>query len=178
MGYFSKTKNHGNHQPDYVASSVDDIDFMLLAKNGIRCVAFDIDGTLTINGSHTMDEQRAKIVNKKLDAAGIKKRFIASNSNRSLKEITDILGTFEVHQPSGLKGKPSKEYYSELVTKTCCKPSEIAMIGDRVLQDIWGAKRSNLVAILVSLNPDFATFRDKIILRQIWQPSFVGRKRL
>jgi HAD superfamily phosphatase (TIGR01668 family) len=176
MKYFSKTHKKGNHQPDYVASSVDDIDYDLLASKGIVCVAFDIDGTLTRNGSEKIELKLAASIAKKLDKAGIKKRYIASNSHRSLNKIAKSLGAFEIHQPSGLKGKPSKAYYDELIEKSNCKPEQIAMIGDRLLQDIWGAKKSGLNTVLVALHPSYSTFRDKIILRQWWQPKFVHGK--
>lgn len=176
MSYFSKVKKQGTHQPDYVASGVDSINFNLLANAGIKCVAFDIDGTLTKNKSHTIDHTFAKNLKDKLDTAGIKTRFLASNSIRSLQDIADELGAFEMHQPHGITGKPSKEYYAQLIEKSGCKPHQIVMIGDRLLQDTWGAKRAGLTTILVAQKPEFATLRDKIIGRQWWQPILVRNK--
>lgn len=176
MKYFSKNKYSGNHQPDYVTSGVADIDYAFLKNNGIECVAFDIDGTLTRNGSESIGIELAKTIKKQLDKAGINKRFIASNSHRSLHAIAEALGAFEIHQPSGVKGKPSKVYYKELVDKSGFNTKQLVMIGDRVVQDIWGAKKAGLATVLVELNPDFATFRDKSIARPWWQPHFVRRK--
>lgn len=174
--FFSKNKKSGNHQPYFVASSVLDIDYLFLKSMGIKCVAFDIDGTLTKNGSDYIDIPFAKLVKKKLDKSGIKTRFLASNSKRSLHDIAKILGAFEIHQPSGFKGKPSRIYYDQLVQKTGYKPGEIVMIGDRLLQDTWGANKAGLVTVLVELQPSFSTLRDKFILRHLWQPKFVRRK--
>jgi HAD superfamily phosphatase (TIGR01668 family) len=177
MKYFSKNKYSGNHQPDYVASSVAEINFDTLQKLGVRCVAFDIDGTLTKNGSGSINTTLAKLVKDKLDKTGIKTRFLASNSKRSLDDIAEILGAFEIHQPSGVKGKPSRLYYDQLVQKSGYKSNEIAMIGDRLLQDTWGANKAGLVTVLVALNPEYATFRDKVIGRHWWQPIFVRNKK-
>ena len=131
MEYFAKVKKQGNHQPDYVASSAGNIDFAILKKAGIKCVAFDIDGTLTKNNSLVIDKELAKTIKNNSNAAGINKQFLASNSGRSLHAIAKTLGAFEIHQPIGGKGKPSKHYYEQLIKKSGCKPNEIAMVGDR-----------------------------------------------
>jgi HAD superfamily phosphatase (TIGR01668 family) len=176
MDYFSKVSKSGSFKPDYVASSVSSIDFKLLKNRGIKCVAFDIDGTLTKNGSLMIDLELAKLIKTKLDLAGIKTRFLASNSKRKLNNIAKILGAFEIHQPEGYAGKPSKKYYESLLVKTGLNPDEVAMIGDRLLQDTWGANTAGLVTVLVALNPKYSTLRDKLIFRQWWQPIFVRRK--
>lgn len=176
MDYFAKVVKKGKHQPDYVASSVSAIDYQLLKSDGVKCVAFDIDGTLTKNGSLLIDRELAELVKSKLDTAGINTRFLASNSKRALGEISKILGAFEIHQPDGFAGKPSKQYYEQLLVKTELKPHEVVMIGDRLLQDTWGANNAGLLTVLVALNPKYATMRDKLIFRQWWQPIFVNRK--
>jgi HAD superfamily phosphatase (TIGR01668 family) len=174
--YFKKLEKGSPWQPNYVASSVLEINFKELKKSGVKCVAFDIDGTLTKNGSNEIDKDLAEELNNLLDKAGIKKRYIASNSKRSLKKIATSLGSIEIHQPKNTKGKPSREYFEHLIKKSGCKPNEVAMIGDRILQDVWGANKSGLTTVLVALNPSYSTFRDKILLRHLWNPGFVSHK--
>lgn len=176
MNYFVKVRRPTSWQPNYVTDRVRSIDFKALKQSGIRCVAFDVDCTITVNGSEDIDEMSATELKKLIDAAGIQKRFLASNSARSLSAIAKKLGGFEIHRPGLGKGKPSKHFYENLAKKADCEPDEIVMIGDRGLQDIWGARRSGMKAILVAIDPSHATFRDRIILRHIWQPILVRRR--
>ena len=176
MAYFTKAKKWGLFHPTYVASDVLDIDFKLLAQQGIKAVAFDVDGTLTVNGSHQIDTARAAKLTQLLNAAGIKKRYLASNSVRNLYEITETLPGFVPHQPHTHSGKPSKTYFKELINKAGEKPEHIAMIGDRAIQDIVGPQRMGMVTVLVELNPAFCNFKDKVILRHLWQRHLVRQK--
>lgn len=176
MKYFTKAKKCGLFHPTYVASDVLDIDFKLLAQKGIKAVAFDVDGTLTVNGAHYIDTNRAAALTKLLDAAGIEKRYLASNSVRNLYEITETLPGFIPHQPHTHSGKPSKVFYQGLIDKSGEKPANIAMVGDRAIQDIAGPQRMGIVTVLVELNPAFCNFKDKVILRHLWQRHLVRRK--
>lgn len=45
--------------------------------------------------------------------------------------------------------KPSRKAFLKLVLDFDLKPSEIAVIGDRPLTDIWGGKRAGMKTILV-----------------------------
>ncbi len=177
MSYFVKANKIGIWHPDFVASDVLDIDYSFLAKNGTKAIAFDVDGTLTVNNSHQIDTKRAQKLNNLLDKAGIKKRYLASNSIRNLDEIIQKLPGFEAHQPHKHSGKPSRNFYRQLIKRTGVKPAEITMIGDRALQDTWAAQRMGLNTVLVELNPDFCNLKDKIILRHIWQKYFVMLKK-
>ena len=178
MQYFSKANKRGLFRPNYVTSDVLDINYALLAKQGITAFAFDVDGTLTINGSHDIDTNRAATLTKLLNEAGIQKRYLASNTIRDLDDIINKLPGFAAHQPHTHSGKPSKAFYQKLITVSGEQPRNIAMVGDRALQDILGPQRLGLITILVELNPAFCTFKDKVILRQLWQRHLVRLKKL
>lgn len=177
MNYFKKANNFGIWHPDYVASDVLDIDYNKLSQIGIKAIAFDVDGTLTVNGSNLISDDRANRLIFLLDKANIKPRFLASNSIRDLNSIAGSLKGFSVHQPHSHSGKPSKEFYVQLLKKANVSPNNMAMVGDRALQDIWAAKRMGLTTILVELNPKYCTLKDKIFLRHIWQKYLVRLKK-
>lgn len=176
MKYFTKAKKWGLFHPDYVASDVLDIDYSLLAKQGVKVIAFDVDGTLTVNGAHYIDIKRATKLTKMLNEAGINKRYLASNSVRNLYEIVETLPGFVSHQPHTHSGKPSSEFYQELINKSGEKPENIVMVGDRAIQDIVGPQRMGINTVLVELNPAFCNFKDKVILRHLWQRHLVRKK--
>lgn len=177
MRYFTKANNFGMWHPDFVSSDVLDIDYKYLKKNGIDAIAFDVDGTLTVNGSHSIDLLRAKKLIEVLDKANLNTRFLASNSIRDLNEIANKLQGFKIHQPHTHSGKPSKEFYKQLLHKANTKPKNMAMVGDRAIQDIWAAKRIGLTTVLVELNPKYCTAKDKLLLRHLWQKYLVRLKR-
>lgn len=164
-------------QPDMSAPSVLDIDYAALYKKGIRCVAYDVDGTITKNGATTISAKNAKLLTQKLDAANINKRYLASNSIRSFTAMLKDLPGFKVVQPLEHKGKPSKEYYQQLIDKTGLQPHQIAFMGDRAIQDVWGPNRMGLMTIQIELNPNYAGKHDKLLGRHIWQRFLIRRHR-
>lgn len=164
-------------QPDMSAPNVLAIDYDALYAKGIRCVAYDVDGTITKNGSLNMSSKTAKLLQQKLDTAKITKRYLASNSVRPFTNILKDLTTFKVVQPLDHKGKPSKEYYQQLIDKTELQPNQIAFMGDRALQDVWGPNRMGLMTIQIELQPIFAGGLDKLLGRHIWQRLLIRRHR-
>jgi predicted HAD superfamily phosphohydrolase YqeG len=176
MHYFTKAKKWGLFHPNYVASDVLDINYKELANQGITTVAFDVDGTLTINGSHDIDTNRATMLTKLLNEAGIQKRYLASNSIRNLDNIINKLPGFATHQPYEYAGKPSRRYFNELIKKSGSQANNIAFVGDRGIQDVFGPKRVGITTILVETPPEYCNLQDKIFLRHLLQRHLVRLK--
>ncbi len=133
--------------PNLIATDVLSIDFNYLKKSGIKACLFDLDHTLLVHGTVDLSPR----TNKHLEQSGMK-IYIATNRKHSkeLDTLAKQLGADDVMHASGRRiSKPSKKYYDLAVEKTGYKPREVAMIGDRLLQDIWGARRAGLTAILV-----------------------------
>lgn len=177
MRYFVTKQQTKPWHPNMVASDILAIDFEYLFNKGIRCAAFDVDGTITLSGSDTVDNTKACKLVKNLDKAGIQKRYLASNSDRSFAKMIKQLDGFKVIQPLHHKGKPSKVFYRELIKQSGLEPSQIVMIGDRALQDVWAPRRMGIMTIQVELHPDDAGKGDKLIGRHIWQRLLLRRKR-
>ena len=172
--YFIKNTNPNNKfGPDYFASSVLDINFKQLYDAGVRCIAFDVDGTITESASLYIDRKLAHELAILIQESGINNCILASNSTRKMDDILNELKGFKTVQPHSHKPKPTKEFYWHVIKSAGYSPNEIAMVGDRYLQDIWGAKRSGLKTVLVAMKPEHASNIDRLIFRHYWQKKSV-----
>ena len=132
--------------PDYIVDSVSDIDFDWLKNCGIKAVLIDLDGTVVDHGTFTVAPQLSDHLKKQsIDI------YIATNrpKSRSLKDLRQSLNAKGVIHPVGIFIKPFLAYYKQAAKKHLLQPSEVAMIGDRYLQDVFGANQAGLTTILV-----------------------------
>lgn len=135
--------------PDYIASSVQAIDFEVLAQRGIRYVLVDVDNTLVSFGGSRLQVGAVRHLREARRQGMFKTLVLVTNSWRNLSGITAALQPTRVFQPHGLLFKPRKAYYLNVLHTLDCQPQEAVMIGDRLVQDIWGARRAGLTTILV-----------------------------
>lgn len=146
MKKLTKWKSN-NWLPTYTARDVLDIDFDVLKKQGIKACMFDLDHTLLVQHEVVMDARIVEHVKK----SGMK-LYVATNRFHS-KELDEIAAQIDadgiMHAKSRKVYKPSREYYKHAIALTGFKPEQIAMVGDRLLQDAWGSKRTGITAILV-----------------------------
>jgi uncharacterized protein len=77
--------------------------------------------------------------------------YIATNRPRSrdLKTLKEDVGASGVVHPSGVLAKPFAVYYRRALKTHGLQPNEVAMVGDRYLQDILGGNGAGLWTILV-----------------------------
>ena len=167
-------KNKSNcFRPDFIAATVIDIDYMQLSKMNIKAIAFDVDGTLINHGHMDIDAAYADTLTKRIHGAGISIIILASNTKRSLDVIgrkLSVNGIVTVQE--GIK-KPQKAFYQKILAHAKLKPENIAMVGDRPLQDIWGANKSGLYSIAIKANK-FNSKVETMIGRNYWQPKIVS----
>lgn len=133
--------------PNYMAKSVMHIDFNKLAKSGITHVAFDADSTLVNYRGRILDKQSDAFLkeNRKL----FKGWCIASNRlDRSTFEIAAAMSAGIVRARI-LSRKPNRHYYQRLIDHFGVEPSAIAMVGDKLIADVWGANRMGLKTVWV-----------------------------
>lgn len=133
-------------KPDYIADSVGDIDFPLLQKRGVKAVLIDLDGTVVSRGTFDVEKKLTDYLKKQTV-----KIYIATNrpKSRDLKNLKESLHASGVVHPTGIFMKPLPKYFRQAVTDHQLKVSEVAMIGDRYIQDILGANRAGLTTVLV-----------------------------
>ncbi len=132
--------------PDFISKSVTDADFKFLKSIGIKACLIDLDGTVVSRGDYEVDKK----IRKALQNSGIAVH-IATNrpKSRSLKTLKEDLYAASVVHPQGFMGKPTKRYYKNAIKSLGLKPHEVIMIGDRYIQDIFGANRAGLYTLLV-----------------------------
>ncbi|MDZ7786037.1 MAG: HAD-IIIA family hydrolase [Candidatus Saccharibacteria bacterium] len=138
--------------PDYFAGGVGDIDFAKLKKDGVKVLAFDADNTLIafslspFHPKHIGDKLLKKLQkNRKL----FDKWIIASNRpTNDLQELATSIRA-QVVRAGLLHRKPRKEYFREVIKRADVKPGQIAMVGDKLLADMYGAKRTGMKTVMV-----------------------------
>ena len=130
--------------PDMYAQSIYTINYKKLKKNGIKCLLFDLNNTLASYEVEYPDEYLRELIFK------LEKSFkviIVSNSNkdriRPFKEKLNIDASFSSKKPFNKKFKKIMKMYN-------LKDTEIAMIGDQLLTDIYGGNKMNFTTILVN----------------------------
>lgn len=142
-----KEVNTPLYVPDYMASSIEKIDFKLLAEKGIEYIAFDADSTLVpYRGIELAKSTRAYMRrHKKL----FKGWCIASNRiTNDLQPIADALGVDVVR--AGLRTrKPKRRFFRRVLRHFNAQPRQVAMIGDKLLADVWGGNRAGFTTVWV-----------------------------
>ena len=131
--------------PDRLYAAYTDITPQMLQSWGIRLLLCDLDYTLAPRSVSHPDEKVLAWVNA-MKAAGIEV-MILSNNRSSVRVDTfcqDMGITYVGHA-----GKPAKRGYRAAMAKAGVTPRETAMLGDKLLTDVLGAKRSNVLALMV-----------------------------
>jgi uncharacterized protein len=134
-----------NFMPDMYKKSIYDIDYTKLLKQGIKCLLFDLDNTISPVGIKNPSD---KVINlfEELKEMGFK-IIIISNSNK--KRLEPFKNTLNVDCAAN-SFKPFKRKYLKIIKEYCFEESEIATIGDQFLTDIWGGNKVGITTILVN----------------------------
>lgn len=134
--------------PDYMAQSLLDVDFELLKKRGIKYIAFDADSTLV--------PSRGKLLDAKSEAFLKKYRPLFKDwciaSNRITNDLLPLAKSMDaqVVQATVTIRKPQRRFFAWVLAYfKAAKPSEIAMVGDKLIADMYGAKRAGMTTIWV-----------------------------
>lgn len=133
-------------EPDYIVSAVTHIDFDYLMSQGIKAVLIDLDGTVVSRGTFEVNEKLTSHLKEQTVRI-----YIATNrpKSRDLRDLKQSLNASGVIHPKGIFMKPFPRYFKQAVLDHGLSTSEIAMIGDRYVQDIFGANSAGLTTILV-----------------------------
>lgn len=155
-------------KPDFLAENIASIDFEYLKRLGVTTCFIDLDGTVVGRATFKVPENTTKAL--KNSGLDIK---IATNRprSRSLENLEHQLHASGVIHPEGIYAKPTKHYYQNALKKFGLKPTQVVMIGDRLLQDISGANRSGIYSLQVyKVGPSIGAF-DKALSRLEWQAT-------
>lgn len=131
--------------PDRLYADYTAITPEMLQSWGIRLLLCDLDYTLAPRSVARPDAQVLAWVGA-MKAAGIEVMILSNNrSSARVEEFCKDMGITYV----GHAGKPAKRGYREAMEKAGTTAGETAMLGDKLLTDVLGAKRSGVLALMV-----------------------------
>jgi len=155
--------------PDERRDSVHQLDLEGLWDRGKRGIIFDLDNTLGPWGFAELDGQALHLL-ARVKALGFRVGFLSNHQGKGREALFEILdGNLMVFQAR----KPRLAGFRCLLQKLNLAPHEVAMVGDQLFTDVWGAKRLGLYTILVRpVAPEregpfvrFRRFLERLILR-------------
>lgn len=142
-----KQVNTSNFVPDYMAKSLLDVDFKALQKRGIRFVAFDADSTLVNFRATSLSAETKAFLQKQRPL--FEDWCIASNRlTNDLLPLAESIDAQVVRAGLTVR-KPRLKFFDQVIKLFGAKPGEIAMVGDKLFADIWGANRAGMVTVWV-----------------------------
>lgn len=131
--------------PNDCFENVFQIDYKKLYKDGKRFVLMDLDNTLIPYDIFNMNE-KIEVLFEEIKSIGLTLILISNNSK---KRMETFLNGYEL--PFVYKAtKPFKRGFKKALKKcNVINKSEVVVIGDQLMTDVWGAKRLKLDVILV-----------------------------
>ncbi|MBQ8042698.1 MAG: YqeG family HAD IIIA-type phosphatase [Clostridia bacterium] len=156
-------------KPTYIIESVEKIPFVLLERDNIKGLIFDVDNTISTMGKGITEGCYKWI--KEAKKLGYKVCILSNSVN--LKKVRKIMQDLDVLGLCFAK-KPSTKGFAMALDLLDLKKEEVIMIGDQVFTDVLGANRFGIKSILVNpINKKEGPFTlikrpfEKIILKKL-----------
>lgn len=132
-------------RPDQRVDSIFRLDTRALRGRGIRGIIFDLDSTLGPWGFAQFDPQVLRFL-RDLDSQGFSLGFLSNHGGQGREALRASLDG----RPLLFKArKPQRAGFVRLLNAMKLSAPEVAVVGDQLFTDIWGAKRLGLFAVLV-----------------------------
>lgn len=129
--------------PDMYQKDIYSIDYKILSSRGIKLLIFDLDNTIALISDWSPSEEAKKLFTS-LKAKKFK-MIIASNSvKQRVKLFADELGIDYISHVKKPKGLPIEEY----IKNSKYNQSEIAIIGDSMMDDVVCGNRLGITTIM------------------------------
>ena len=142
--------------PDMYYQSIYKIDYQKLKKMKIKCLLFDLDNTVA---PYAKTEPDKKVIDLFMELQANFKVIIMSNSGKKrLRPFKEKLNVDVAYSSM----KPLKKKYKKILKLYHLEPDQVAMIGDQLLTDIWGANRMGMISIFVNSISQIEKFPTKI----------------
>ncbi|MBQ0038648.1 MAG: YqeG family HAD IIIA-type phosphatase [Clostridiales bacterium] len=131
--------------PDQLCRVYGDVTASWLQQRGIRLLLCDLDFTLAPKSILRPDAAVFAWI-ESMKAAGITVMILSNNrSSKRVELFCRELGIAYV----GHAGKPAPRGYRQAMAKVGVTERETAMLGDKLLTDVLGAKRSGVLSLMV-----------------------------
>ena len=131
-------------KPDMYIKDIYSINYDKLMNIGIKCILFDLDNTL-VPSFKNKPTRKVKDLVEKLKDMGFKV-IIFSNSNK--KRLTPFKNILEVDCSHSSK-KPFSKKFKKVLKEYKYSQSEVAIVGDQIVTDIFGGNRVGIFTILI-----------------------------
>ena len=131
--------------PDIYAKDIFSIDYEMLKTRKIKCLLFDLDNTLATINETTPAPKVKELVNY-LEGLKFKVIIMTNSSKRRALPFKEHLNVDTAYRSM----KPLKGKFKKILKIYHYKVSEIAMIGDQILTDVYGANRMGITSIFIN----------------------------
>ena len=132
-------------KPTYIIPSVEKIPFVLLERDNIKGLIFDVDNTISTMGKGITDNAYNWIK----EAKKLGYRVCILSNSLNLKKVRKIMNDLEIQGLCFAK-KPSTKGFEMALNLLDLKKEEVVMIGDQLFTDVLGANRFGIKSILVN----------------------------
>ncbi|HHW03486.1 MAG TPA: YqeG family HAD IIIA-type phosphatase [Thermoanaerobacterales bacterium] len=130
--------------PDMYLDNIYDIDIEYIKKKNIKGLLIDLDNTLLPWNCCIIDQDLRDWV-KKCKKYGLSLCIVSNNRARRINECAK-----ELQIPAVTRAiKPRKKAFLKGLSILGIEKNQVAVIGDQIFTDIFGAKRMGIFAILV-----------------------------
>lgn len=131
-------------RPDWYVESLFAITPQALKEQGVAGLLLDIDNTLVPNHVPDADEQVITFISR-MQTAGIRLAILSNASTHRKALFNRPLGLPVVHHAL----KPFRKGYVEGLSLLDLPAASVAMVGDQLFTDIWGANAAGIRSLLV-----------------------------
>ncbi len=158
--------------PDYTAKSLAEVDFDELVRRGVKYIAFDADATLVHYRGKMLSDETKKLLQQN------RKKFQAwvIASNRITNDLLPLAESMDaqVIRATIFTRKPSKRFFARVIKFFGGKPEQIAMIGDKLIADVYGANRAGMISVWVEkIGKD--SRHDRLLMVRRWELKLVNK---
>jgi len=134
--------------PDRYYDSTYNIDFESYYSKGYRGIIFDIDNTLVPHGAPA-DERSLQLFDR-LKKIGYETLLLSNNKKERVDMFNEKVQTHTIYKA----GKPGTKNYLKAMEIMHTTKETTLFVGDQLFTDVWGAKRTGILSILVKpMNP-------------------------
>lgn len=133
-----------NWYPSKQVHSITDVSLDLLKEQGIKGIILDIDNTLTTHDNPVPSEGVAQWL-ENMRTHEIQMIVLSNNKPSRVEPFAKILGLDYIADGK----KPLLGGYRRCAQALGLSSSELCMIGDQILTDVWGGNRFGCFTVLV-----------------------------
>ncbi|WP_423364348.1 YqeG family HAD IIIA-type phosphatase [Mycoplasma sp. P36-A1] len=131
-------------KPSKYYNSVFQVNYQKLFDEGIKVIACDLDNTLVPHDVDLPDENVKYLVNK-IQSIGLEFIIISNNNKTRVKKFADPISVDYNYSSK----KPLPGVFHKIAKKYNVANNEIALVGDQIMTDVFGANSTKVVSVLV-----------------------------